>query len=154
SSSMSSEGGDGATPLPIRIHEYLGLAAAPATVHSFGVGATLSSHTLLMRGLDTPALTPTAAPAPGSGSVPVDLAPGPAPQGTLPISGEVAGVPGGLVGSSGAWLYTPDESAQAVTAGPFVSALAATAQGSRQVLWVGKNNILDIEGVLADTQRI
>src|SRR5699024_11148230 len=98
--------------------------------------------------------TPTGDPAPGSGSVPVALDPGPDPQGPLQIPGEVAGVPGVLDGSSGAWFYTPDDSAQAVTAGTFVSALAATAQGSRQVLWVGKNNILDIEGVLADTQRI
>src|SRR5690625_67019 len=47
SSSMSSEGGDEATPVPIRIHEHLALAAAPATVHAYGVGATTSAHTLL-----------------------------------------------------------------------------------------------------------
>lgn len=154
SSSMSSEGGAEATPLPIRIHEHLALAAAPATVHAHGVGATTSAHTLLMRGLDRPVATPSGAPAPDTGAVTLTLDSGLDPAGPLRIPGEVGGVPGLLDGSSGQWLFTPEDSEQPVAAGPFTSTLAETAGPSRQVLWVGKNNIQDTAAVLADTQRM
>lgn len=154
SSSMSSEGGAEATPLPIRIHEHLALAAVPAAVHAFGVGATTSAHTLLMRGLDRPVASPSGAPAPGTGAVALTLDSGLAPAGPLRIPGEVGGVPGLLDGSSGAWNFTPEDSEQTVPAGPFTSALAATVGPSRQVLWIGKNNIQDTTAVLADTQRV
>lgn len=154
SSSMSSEGGGESTPLPIRIHEHLGLAATPATVHAFGVGATKSAHTLLMRGLDRPVATPVGAPDPGTGAVTVTLASRLAPMGPLRIPGDLGGVPGLLDGSSGLWIFTPESAADPVVAGPFTSALAQLADDSRQVLWMGKNNIQDIDGVLVDTQRM
>src|SRR5690625_5743580 len=50
SSSMSSEGGDEATPVPIRIHEHLILAAAPATVHAYGVRSEEHTSELQSRG--------------------------------------------------------------------------------------------------------
>ena len=154
SSSMSSEGGGEATPVPIRIHEHLILAAAPATVHAYGVGATTSAHTLLMRGLDRPVATPSSAPEARTGTVTLTLDSGLAPAGPLRIPGAVGEVPGHLDGSSGSWRFTPEDGGQAVTAGPFVSGLAETAASSRQVLWMGKNNILDTAAVLADTQRM
>ena len=73
SSSMSSEGGAEATAVPVRIHEHLALAAAPAAVHPYGVGATRSPHTLLQRGLDSPALRPGGDPEPGTGRRAVTL---------------------------------------------------------------------------------
>lgn len=163
SSSMSSEGGEESTPLPIRIHDHLSLAAAPAPVHAFGVGATKSVHTVLMRGLLTPTVIPEGTPPSGSTAFPVRLDPGPAPQGPLRIPGTITPgsdsdaadgrpVPGLLDGSTGSWFFTPDDSAQRPVRGTFSSALAAVAEGSRQVLWMGKNNILETDRVLADTQ--
>ena len=154
SSSMCSEGGGHATPVPIRIHEHLALSAAPAAVHPLGVGATRSGHTLLMRGLDTPGLLLRGEPAPGTGTVPVALDSGLTPAGPLQIPGEVDGVPGTLDGSSGDWRFTPEDPSRPLAEGVFRSALADLAEGSRQVLWMGKNNILDVEGVLADTERM
>ncbi|WP_422115994.1 hypothetical protein [Brachybacterium sp. UNK5269] len=152
SSSMSSEGGDQSTPLAVRIHEHLALAAGPAVVHAFGVGATRSAHTLLMRGLDTPRLRPTGEGA--AGGVPVALDSGLAPAGPIRVPGAVDGIPGLLDGSSGTWHFVPEDPAAAVGDGVFRSALAAVAADSRQVLWIGKNNILDVSGVLEDTQRM
>lgn len=154
SSSMSSEGGTAATPVAVRIHEHLALAAAPAVVHGYGVGATRSPHTLLMRGLDTPELRLLGDPVPGSGAVPVALDSGLSPAGPLRIPGDLAGVPGVLDGSGAGWQFVPDDASRSVTAGRFRSALAQVAEGSRQVLWMGKNNILDVSGVLEDTQRM
>lgn len=154
SSSMSSEGGAAATPLAVRIHEHLALAAAPAVVHAYGVGATRSKHTLLMRGLDTPQLHILGGPAAGTGQVPVSLDSGLSPVGTLRVPGDLAGAPGVLDGSGGSWGFLPDDPTGPLTDGAFRSALGTVAQGSRQVLWMGKNNILDISGVLEDTQRM
>lgn len=154
SSSMSSEGGANATPRAVRIHEQLALAAAPAVVHAYGVGATRSAHTLLMRGLDTPILRRRGEPDPATGQVAVDLEPALSPAGPLRIPGEVDGNAGVLDGSSGAWVFMPDGGQAPVDGGTFRSSLAAVAKDSRQVLWMGKNNILDIDGVLADTQRM
>lgn len=157
SSSMSSEGGDEATPLPIRIHEHLALSVAPAPVHCFGVGATRSAHTLLMRGLETPRLIPGGGlpeSSEGSARVPVTLETGLAPAGPLRIPGAVDGTPGVLDGSSGTWYFTADDASRGPVEGVFTSALAEVAATSRQVLWVGKNNILDVGEVLDDTQRM
>lgn len=169
SSSMSSEGGDEGTPLPIRIHEHLALAAAPAVVHPFGVGATKSAHALLMRGLEQPHLTPdVAADGPGSTGEATDPADGtdaptatavhlePAlpPQGPLRCPGDVDGVAGILDGTSGTWRFMADDPAAVLTPGTFRSALTAVADSSRQVLWLGKNNILEVEAVLEHTQRM
>lgn len=154
SSSMSSEGGGDATPLPIRIHEHLALSAAPAAVHPFGVGATNSSHTLLMRGLDSPSLLTIGSPDPDTARVQVTLDPGPAPAGPITIPGTVDGVAGTLDGSTGTWCFTPDDGSTAITGGTFTSSLAEVAQDARQVLWMGKNNILDVDGVLEDTHRM
>ncbi|MFC7464043.1 hypothetical protein [Brachybacterium sp. GCM10030252] len=154
SSSMSSERGYEGTPLTVRIHEHLALAAAPASVHCFGVGATRSPHTLLMRGLDTPRLACVGSPEAGTGRVRAELDSGLAPAGPLRIPGTVDGVPGELDGSSGTWFFTPEDPASPVADGVFTSSLAEVAAGSRQVLWMGKNNILDVDGVLEDTQRM
>ena len=165
SSSMSSEGGDESTPVPIRIHEHLALSAAPATVHSFGVGATRSAHTLLLRGLDTPRVRPVGdgvRAADGTVRVPVALDSALAPAGPLRIPGSVDGTAGVLDGSSGTWFFAADgaepDSDGALAGdrieGVFTSALNEVADASRQVLWMGKNNILDVPGVLADTQRM
>lgn len=154
SSSMSSERGDESTPLTVRIHEHLALAAAPAAVHAHGVGATRSEHTLLMRGLDTPRVQRLDAPAAGTGRVRVGLESGLTPAGLLRIPGTVDEVSGLLDGSSGEWFFLPEDPAQVIGDGVFRSALAADAAGSRQVLWMGKNNILDVAGVLEDTQRM
>lgn len=154
SSSMSSEGGDQSTPLAVRIHEHLALAAAPAAVHPFGVGATRSPHTVLMRGLDTPSLRLLGAADPDTGEVAVELDSGLAPAGPLRMPGAVDGGPGTLDGTRGTWAFVPDDPAAEVPEGVFRSALAAVAAGSRQVLWMGKNNILQVERVLEDTQRV
>ncbi|MBP2409417.1 hypothetical protein [Brachybacterium fresconis] len=165
SSSMSSEGGDESTPVPIRIHEHLALSAAPATVHSFGVGATRSAHTLLMRGLDTPRVTSIdegIRAADGTVQVPVALDSALAPAGPLRIPGSVDGTAGVLDGSSGTWFLAVDGAEldpggtliSGGVEGVFTSDLAEVADASRQVLWMGKNNILDVAGVLADTQRM
>ena len=154
SSSMSSERGDESTPLAVRIHEHLALAAAPAAVHAHGVGATRSGHTLLMRGLDTPRVQRLGEPATGTGQVRVSLDSGLTPAGPLRIPGSVGEVPGLLDGSSGEWFFLPEDPARTIGDGEFRSALAAIAAESRQVLWIGKNNILDVAGVLEDTQRM
>ncbi|WP_394213858.1 hypothetical protein [Brachybacterium vulturis] len=154
SSSMSSEGGAAATPVAVRIHEHLALAAAPAVVHGYGVGATRSRHTLLMRGLDAPELRLLGDPAPGTGAVPVALDSELSPAGPLRIPGDLGGVRGVLDGSGESWMFLPDDAARPLAAGRFRSALALVATGSRQVLWMGKNNILDVPGVLEDTQRM
>jgi hypothetical protein len=154
SSSMSSEGGDEATAVPVRIHEHLSLAAAPAPVHPFGVGATWSRHTLLQRGLDTPALIAQGDPEPGTSRLRVTLDSDLAPSGPLRVPGRVDGVQGLLDGSSGQWFFVPTDPSEAVTGGVFTSSLAEIAEGSRQVLWMGKNNIRDVEGVLEHTARM
>ena len=154
SSSMSSEGGAAATPVAVRIHEHLALAAAPAVVHGYGVGATRSPHTLLMRGLDAPLLELRGDPAPVTGAVPVTLDSGLAPAGPLRIPGDLDGAPGVLDGTGGSWEFVPDDPVRPSTGGVFRSALARIAEDSRQVLWMGKNNILDVDGVLEDTQRM
>lgn len=165
SSSMRSEGGAEATALPVRIHEHLALSAAPAAVHAFGVGATRSPHTLLMRGLDTPALEVLGGPEPGSGRIAVALDSGLEPNGPLRVPGTAGGVDGMLDGSSGSWYFVPsdpegpdgadaDVAAEALAGAAFTSALAEIAQGARQMLWMGKNNIRDVDGVLADTRRM
>ena len=154
SSSMTSEGGGDATPVAVRIHEHLALAAAPAAVHAFGVGATRSAHTLLMRGLDAPRLRPLAEPEADTGAREVALDSGLSPAGPIRVRGAVEGVPGVLDGSSGAWFFRPDEPGGFDAQGVFRSALAAVAEGSRQLLWMGKNNILDVARVLEDTQRM
>ena len=154
SSSMSSEGGSADTPLAVRIHEHLALAATPAVVHAYGVGATRSAHTLLMRGLDTPQLRPLGEPARGTGAVIVALDSGLGPVGPLTIPGDVDGVPGLLDGTGGSWIFLPDQPGSTSGHGVFRSALAAVAEGSRQVLWMGKNNILNVTDVLEDTQRM
>lgn len=154
SSSMASEGGDSATPVAVRIHEHLALAAAPAVVHGYGVGATRSAHTLLMRGLDTPMLLPVGEPAAATGAQEVELDSGLAPHGPIRIPGDVDGVPGMLDGASGSWIFRPEDASSAGVRGTFRSALARVAEGSRQVLWMGKNNIRDVDAVLEDTQRM
>lgn len=154
SSSMSSQGGAEATPLEIRIHDHLSLAAAPAVVHAFGVGATRSAHTLLMRGLDTPTLRVTGPADATTGAVPVTLEPALNPAGPLQIPGTCGDVAGTLDGSTGTWSFRPDDPVAPVAGGVFSSSLAAIAQGSRQILWMGKNNITDTAGVLHDTQRM
>ena len=154
SSSMASEGGAAATPVAVRIHEHLALAAAPAVVHGYGVGATRSGHTLLMRGLDTPELLPVGKPAAETGAQEVELDSGLPPRGPIKIPGDVDGVPGMLDGSSGSWIFRPDDLGGAGARGTFRSALAQVAESSRQVLWMGKNNIRDVDGVLEDTQRM
>ena len=154
SSSMSSEGGDEATAVPVRIHEHLALAAAPAPVHPFGVGASWSRHTLLQRGLDTPTLISRGDPEPGTSRLEVTLDSDLAPSGPIRVPGRVDDVDGILDGSSGTWYFTPSDPADAVTGGVFVSSLAEIAEGSRQVLWMGKNNIRDVEGVLEHTARM
>lgn len=167
SSSMSSEGGVEGAPLPIRIHEHLALAAAPAVVHPYGVGATRSAHALLMRGLEQPLLTPDSAGATdtagtsgttGATDAPVTTAvhldPDLPPRGPLSCPGEVDGVPGILDGTSGTWRFKADDPAAVLAPGTFRSALAAVADSSRQVLWLGKNNILEVDTVLEHTQRM
>jgi hypothetical protein len=154
SSSMSSERGDESTPVPIRIHEHLALSATPALVHGFGVGATKSAHTLLLRGLDTPVLSLVGAPAPDTSRIAVTLDSGLVPQGPIRVPGDVDGIPGVLDGSTGSWFFTPDDASTPIPAGRFTSALTAVAEGSRQVVWMGKNNIRDVTGVLRDTQRM
>ena len=154
SSSMSSEGGAEATAVPVRIHEHLALAAAPAAVHPFGVGATRSPHTLLQRGLDTPVLRLDGDPEPGTGRVAVSLEGGLRPSGPLRVPGRVDGVDGVLDGSSGDWSFIPSEATARIAEGRFTSSLAEIAEGSRQVLWMGKNNIRDVDGVLEDTARM
>ncbi|WP_193103813.1 hypothetical protein [Brachybacterium sp. FME24] len=154
SSSMSSEGGVESTPRPIRIHEHLSLSAAPATIHGFGVGATQSAHTLLMRGLDTPRLTVVGPPREGTSRVEVTLDSGLGPRGPIRIPGAVDGTAGILDGSSGTWSFTPEDATLTIDHGIFTSALAEIATDSRQVLWMGKNNILDVTGALHDTQRM
>ncbi len=154
SSSMSSEGGAEDTPVAIRIHEHLALAAAPAPVHAFGVSATRSEHTLLMRGLTTPQIRVLSTADARSGAVEVQLDPALAPAGLLRIPGQVGEVSGVLDGSSGSWSFIPEDPAQQVTDGIFRSALAATAEGARQVLWMGKNNIVQVDAVLEHTQRM
>ncbi|WP_114853990.1 hypothetical protein [Brachybacterium sp. YJGR34] len=154
SSSMSSEGGANATPLPVRLHEHLALALAPAPVHAYGVGATRSGHTLLMRGLDTPRLRRLADPSPEDGRVPVALDSGLAPAGPIRIPGAVDGAPGALDGSSGSWFFVPEDPASTGGEGIFTSSLARRTEDSRQVLWTGKNNILEVAQVLEDTQRL
>lgn len=152
SSSMSSEGGSEATPTPIRIHEHLALAT-PAPVHAFGVSATQSAHALLMRGLDHPRVSPDSG-ADGSGATPVHLDPDLAPHGPLRCPGSVDGVAGTLDATSGAWRFVADDAASSVRTGTFRSALAEVADASRQVLWIGKNNILQVDTVLEHTQRM
>ena len=154
SSSMSSEGGAEATAVPVRIHEHLALAAAPAAVHPYGVGATRSPHTLLQRGLDSPALRPGGDPEPGTGRRAVTLDSELRPAGPLRIPGRVDGVEGILDGSSGDWFFVPTDPADEITGGTFTSSLAEIAEGSRQVLWMGKNNIRDVEAVLEHTARM
>lgn len=154
SSSMSSERGDESTPLPIRIHEHLRLAAAPAGVHPFGVGATRSPHTVLLRGLDTPRATPTGSPDPGTGAVTVTLAGGLRPAGPIRFPARLGEVAGTVDGSSGSWVFTPEDASARVVAGTLVSTLAAGLGDARQVLWTGKNNITETEQVLEDTDRL
>ncbi|MGO2537391.1 MAG: hypothetical protein ACTIB2_05325 [Brachybacterium tyrofermentans] len=174
SSSMSSEGGAEATPLPVRIHEHLALSASPTPVRPFGVGATRSAHTLLLRGLDTPRLNAVGDSAAGStvGSeadstsaparLEVTLDSGLAPSGPIQVPGTVGGLAGTLDGSSGTWYFTPDDPvgigaddlSTAVSGGVFTSSLAEVGASARQVLWMGKNNILDTSGVLRDVQRM
>lgn len=162
SSSMSSEGGAEATPLPVRIHEHLALSASPAPVRAFGVGATRSAHTLLLRGLDTPRLAVVGKPEARSARLEVTLDSGLAPSGPIQVPGTVGGLSGMLDGSSGTWYFTPDDPAEApadtlaaaVSGGVFTSSLAEVGASSRQVLWMGKNNILDVPGVLHDVQRM
>ena len=151
---MSSEGGAEATAVPVRIHEHLALAAAPAAVHPYGVGATRSPHTLLQRGLDSPALRPEGDPEPGTGRRAVTLDSELRPAGPLRIPGRVDGVEGILDGSSGDWFFVPTDPADEITGGTFTSSLAEIAEGSRQVLWMGKNNIRDVEAVLEHTARM
>lgn len=154
SSSMSSERGDESTPLPIRIHEHLRLAAAPAGVHPFGVGATRSPHTVLLRGLDTPRATPTDSPDPDTGAVTVTLAGGLRPVGPIRFPARLGEVAGTVDGSSGSWVFTPEDASARVVAGTLVSTLAAGLGDARQVLWTGKNNITETEQVLEDTDRL
>ncbi|WP_341853960.1 hypothetical protein [Brachybacterium sp. GPGPB12] len=98
---MSSEGGDEATAVPVRIHEHLALAAAPAPVHPFGVGATWSRHTLLQRGLDTPTLIGRGDPEPGTSRLEVTLDSDLAPSGPIRVPGRVDDVDGILDGARG-----------------------------------------------------
>ena len=154
SSSMSSERGDESTPLPIRIHEHLALTVAPGTVHAHGVGATWSQHAVLMRGLDTPQATPQGSPDAATGAVTVTLDPDLPPHGRIRFPASLGDVPGQIDGSSGTWIFTPSDASATVTAGRLVSALAERTAGARQVLWMGKNNILDTARVLEDTQRM
>ena len=153
SSSMSSEGGAEGTPRPIRIHEHLALAAAPTPVHAFGVGATQSGHALLMRGLARPRISPDQGPD-DSGAVPVHLDTDLPAFGPLRCPGEVDGVAGTLDATSGTWRFVTDDAAASLPTGTFRSSLAEVADGSRQVLWLGKNNILQVDTVLEHTQRM
>lgn len=150
SSSMSSEGGGEGTPLAVRIDEHLSLSNNPAPVHAFGIGATRSEHMLLLRGLSTPQVRVLAGARQADGASQVELADGMTPSGPLRCRGTLGEVPGTLDGSSGTWWFRPDDAAADVADGRFISAHWDVAQGSRQVLWMGKNNILDVDGVLAD----
>lgn len=154
SSSMSSTRGDESTPLPIRIHQHLVLATSPGTVHPHGVGATWSQHAVLMRGLDTPVAAPQGAPDPATGAVVVSLDSGLPPRGPIEFPARIGDVPGTLGKAEGAWLFTPEDPAAAVREGTLVSALAERVAGARQVLWMGKNNITQVDQVLEDTHRM
>ena len=150
SSSMSSEGGAEGTPIAVRIHEHLALANAPSAVHAFGVGATRSPHTLLLRGIARPQLIPAPAQAGRPGAVAVTLDSGLAPAGPIRCTGDIDGLPGELDGRTGTWVFTPSDPHAVVVPGRFTSSLGSTFSGARQVLWMGKNNILQVENVLAD----
>lgn len=154
SSSMRSEGGAEATPLAVLIHEHLALANAPARVHAYGVGAIRSQHTLLMRGLLTPQVRVTAAEAGRSGPVHVQVE-HLAPAGNLTIPGTLGDLPGTLENAGdGRWRFTPQDATARAADGIFTSSLGEVTKGSRQLLWMGKNNIHDQDQVLADTQAM
>lgn len=152
SSSMSSAGGAHATPLPVMIHEHVALAASPTAVHAFGVSATLSAHALLLRGLYDPQMTPGAAI--GGGAIAVTVDPALPALGQVRCPGHLGGVPGVLDGTSGSWKFFADDAGAAVGPGAFHSGLSEVAAAARQVLWLGKNNILDVDTVLEHTQRM
>lgn len=154
SSSMSSHAGDEGAPLPVRIHERLGLACGEGIVHPFGVAATRSGHTLLARGLDTPHAALTSPPDPDSGAVRMELAGGLRAVGPLAFPARLDGVEGRVDTDDGDWRFTPAKASATLSDGTLVSTLAEGLEDARQILWTGKNNILEVEQVIADTQRL
>ncbi len=153
SSSMSSEGGAEGTPLAVRIHEHLTLANAPQPVHAYGVGATRSQHTLLMRGLLTPEVRIRHRDR-SSGAAELSLG-NLAPAGPIRFPGSIDGIAGILDGSKGRWLFTPRQStAELPHHGTFTSDLVKVAEGARHLVWMGKNNIMNVDQVLEDTHTM
>src|SRR5690606_41828835 len=134
-----------------RLSALLPHAPAPAPLTNHAVGATISVHSLLQRGLETPQATP-AQDAPGT--VRIALEPQIPPRDGLAFPADVAGVPGRVTCSATAWSFTPDDPAAHTPAGTLTSHLGAQSAGSRHLLWIGKNNIRDTVGVLGHTQAM
>ncbi|MFC0673643.1 hypothetical protein [Brachybacterium hainanense] len=151
SSSMAYGRAEEGTPLTVRLSDRLALALAPATVANHAVGATLSVHTMLQRGLETPRATPAAE---TTGRVRIALEPGIGAVDGIEFPADIAGVDGQVRTLDGAWTFEPQDPSAVTPAGTLTSHLGAQAAGSRQLLWIGKNNIRDTATVLAHTQAI
>ncbi|EWS80981.1 hypothetical protein BF93_01050 [Brachybacterium phenoliresistens] len=151
SSSMAFGRADEGTPLTARLSDRLALALAPAPVANHAVGATLSIHSLLQRGLETPTATPASS---GAGTVRIALDPEIPPRAGIEFPADIAGVAGRVTCSASAWSFTPEDPAAATPTGILTSHLGAESAGSRHLLWIGKNNIRDVQGVLAHTQAM
>lgn len=154
SSSMSSHRGEDDSPLPVRIHERLALACGDGVVHPFGVAATRSGHTMLTRGLETPHATLLTTPATGTGAVLFDLDGGLSPVGPLVFPARLGTVTGLVDDADGAWRFTPEDPSARLADGTLTSTLTDGLDDARQILWTGKNNIREVEQVLADVQRL
>ncbi|MCS6711910.1 hypothetical protein JSY14_07730 [Brachybacterium sp. EF45031] len=156
SSSMASEGGGEGAPVPVRLHELLAAAAAPLPVILHGErGGILSTHTLLQRGLAAPTVHPLLPAAQAIGRAPVGLDPVLPPRGALDMPGMLGRIPGHLrCTAPTGWEFVADDPRAALAPAVFRSSLGAAAEGMRQVLWMGKNNIEQVDQVLADVQAM
>lgn len=152
SSSMRDGMPDQGTPLPVRFADRL--APLFPTVLQQAVGGTVSGHCLLQRGLRDAAVTvATDSRAPAADGVPVTVE-GLGPCLGFRLPGELEGVGGVLTATWEQWTFTPGDPAAAVRSGRFRSMLPAHLAGLRHVLWTGKNNILDVDQVLADVEEL
>lgn len=152
SSSMRDGMPDQGTPLPVRFADRL-VPLFP-TVLQRAVGGTVTGHCLLERGLRDAAVTvATDSRAPRSGGVPVSVE-GLGPCLGFRLPGVLEGVDGVLSATWEQWTFTPEDPDADLRSGTFRSTLPAQLADLHHVLWIGKNNILDVDQVLADVEEL
>ncbi|GGG42846.1 hypothetical protein GCM10011374_01540 [Kocuria dechangensis] len=151
---------------PVRIHEALAVLLGVAG-STEGVAGHQSHHTVAMRRYDRPyrpdfAYLGQGGVLPSQGKVVLSVLDGRMPTAYRRLPGTVAGVPCSIEavpGRRNKVLLRREGIGEEVVVGSgpqswWHTGLEAAHRGKTHLIWTGKNNIMDVSGVLADTRAV